>query len=411
MTDERIILHDRAAERAVLAACLNSSLARTEARRHITGKDFWNPSHETIWEAIGRLERHGKSVDPVTLMAIMSGDAAAMTTLTELVTAVSLPDHVGEYAEIVRSWAIKRRIQDVATRIHQQALSPEVNAVGFAASAANQFAAIRDSGVTEEVSAKTLEEVLAEPDDEPDWLIPDLLERMDRLIITGDEGLGKSHLLRQFAICAAAGLDPWDASRRFDPVKVMIFDCENTEGQVRRNVRGIAAFAAHYGRSDVASRVMLRNSARLDITRDKDLALIHRELDAQQPDLVIIGPLYRLVPRAIQTDDDAAPVLAALDTIRDRGIALLIEAHSGHAIGKGGSRDMRPRGSSALLGWPEFGYGLRNLGAKGNRYCQFVAWRGNRSDRSGWPEALVRADDGVRWIPYDGPIDVERWSA
>jgi hypothetical protein len=404
-------LHDRSAERAVLAACLVSKTARQEARRHLDGKDFWEPVHEHIWDALARLDRGGKNVDPVTVLAIIKSQPEAVQALPGLVTSVALPDHVGEYAETVRSWAIKRRIETTAKQVAQQALNPDANAVGYAASVASQFAAIRDSGVTDDVTAKTLAEVLAEPDDEPDWLIPGLLERQDRLIITGDEGLGKSHLLRQFAICASAGVDPWDTSRRFDPIKTAIFDCENTERQIRRNVRGITAFATHYGQADAAERVNLRPSARLEITRDKDLALIHRELDAQQPDLVIIGPLYRLVPRAIQTDDDAAPVLAALDTIRDRGIALLIEAHSGHAIGKGGTRDMRPRGSSALLGWPEFGYGLRDLGLNGKTHCEFIAWRGNRSERE-WPRALRRADDGVRWIPYDGPTDVRnQWSA
>jgi replicative DNA helicase len=404
-------MHDRSAERATLAACLVSKTARQEARRHVTGKDFWEPAHEAIWDALARLDRDGKSVDPVTLLRVVKADRAAVEILPGLVTSAALPDHVGEYAETVRSWAIKRRIDQTAREVQQHALDPDANAVGYAASVANQFAAIRDSGLTDDVTAKTLSEVLAEPDDEPDWLIPGLLERQDRLIITGDEGLGKSHLLRQFAICASAGLHPWDAAIKFDPIKTAIFDCENTERQVRRMARGMVGFAARYGRNDVADRVNVRCSARLDITRDKDLALIHRELDAQQPDLVVIGPLYRLVPRAIQTDDDAAPVLAALDTIRDRGIALLIEAHSGHAIGKGGNRDMRPRGSSALLGWPEFGYGLRDIGTQGKRFCEFIAWRGNRSERD-WPRALKRADDGVRWIPYDGPIDVgNAWGA
>jgi len=402
-------MHDRTAERSVLAACLVSPTARQEAKRHMTGADFWEPTHETIWDAMLKLERGSKTVDPVTVLAVIKSNPAAVAILPDLVSHVALPDNVGEYGEIVRSWAIKRRIESTAREVLVRALDADASAVGYAASVANQFAAIRDSGVTDDITGKTLTEILAEPDDEPDWLIPGLLERQDRLIITGDEGLGKSHLLRQFAICASAGINPWDTSK-FEPIKTAIFDCENTERQVRRMARGIVTFAQRHGRADVADRVNLRCSARLDITRDKDLAQIHHELDAQQPDLVIIGPLYRLVPRAIQTDDDAAPVLAALDTIRDRGIALLIEAHSGHAIGKGGSRDMRPRGSSALLGWPEFGYGLRDLGAKGKRYCEFVAWRGNRSERQ-WPTALRRADDGVRWIPYDGPTEVGAWSA
>jgi hypothetical protein len=157
-------------------------------------------------------------------------------------------------------------------------------------------------------------------------------------------------------------------------------------------------------------RVFLNCTGRMDVTRDRDLAALHREVDAWQPDMLVIGPLYRLVPRAVQTDDEAAPLLAALDTLRDRGAALLLEAHSGHTVGRGGSRDMRPRGSSAFLGWPEFGYGLRRLPSDdGGQYCAFQAWRGDRTERE-WPRALRRDSDGVRWVPYDGPTEKE-WHA
>jgi RecA-family ATPase len=404
--------YDRAAETAVLAACLISPTARAEAKRHITGSDFQQPAHEVIWDAITRLDRHKRMVDPVSVLALVQTDRAAAEAMVDVASSQTAadPDAVAQHAEIVRGWAIKRRLAAAAQGVLAHALQPDVSPSGYAATVANQFAAIRDSGVVEDVTSRTLAEVLADPDDEPDWLVPGLLERRDRLVLTGDEGLGKSQALRQIAICAAAGIDPWDTSHRFAPIKAAIFDCENTERQVRRAARGMVGFAAKHGRPDVADRVFLRCSARLDITRDKDLAQIHHELDALLPDLIVIGPLYKLVPRAIQTDDEAAPVLAALDTIRDRGIAMLIEAHSGHAVGKGGTRDMRPRGSSALLGWPEFGYGLRDLGADGRRYCGFVAWRGNRSERD-FPRALRRADDGVRWVPYEGSTEVGHWAA
>lgn len=390
--------HDRAAERAVLAAMLTSSIARQEARRHITGSDLYEPPHERLWDAMARLDKHGKPVDPVTVLAVVRQERTVTEILPDLLTTPALPDSVGDYAEIVRGWAIRRRIEETATRVRAQALNPATNASGFAASVATEFAAIRDTGVDDEVEAVTLGELLAESDDEPDWLIPGLLERRDRLMLTGEEGLGKSHLLRQIALHAAAGLNPWDVSYRFDPVKVLIFDCENTRSQVRRKLRGAYDFVCHYG-ADPTGRVMVENSTRIDVTRDKDLARIHHLLDAQHPDLVVIGPLYRLVPRAIQTDDEAAPLLAALDTIRDRGIALLIEAHAGHAIGKGGTRDMRPRGSSALLGWPEFGLGMRGIDTDG--YADLVQWRGNREERH-WPQRLRRGD-GFRWLPHGTP--------
>jgi replicative DNA helicase len=240
-------------------------------------------------------------------------------------------------------------------------------------------------------------ELLAETDDEPDWIIPGLLERRDRFMLTGEEGLGKSHFLRQFAVHGAAGLNPLDHNIQIEPLRTCIIDCENTWSQVRRKLRPVRDFAARYGAVDPIHNVMVDCTSRMDITRDKDLSRIHQLLDVQQPDLVVIGPLYRLVPRAIQSDDDAAPILAALDTIRDRGCALLMEAHAGHAIGKGGTRDLRPRGSSALLGWPEFGFGMRGIGAEG--YADLVPWRGQREERD-WPLRLKRSD-GFRWIPHE----------
>jgi len=58
---------------------------------------------------------------------------------------------------------------------------------------------------------------------------------------------------------------------------------------------------------------------------------------------------------------------------------------------------MRPRGSSALLGWPEFGYGMV---PDGKEFAELVPWRGDRDERA-WPDGVRRATDSPRWIPVD----------
>lgn len=384
---------DRQAERALLAACLESGRARKEARRWLTGADFDDPRHEQVWDAMSLLDRHSKAVDATTMLATLRPGSHAGLLMPDLVTTVGYPDNVAEYAAIIRGWAIKRAIESKARQAIQQVENPDLNAMTFAAKVAADFIGIRDGGITtDEMTARTVTELLEEADDEPDWLIPGLLERKDRLMLTGEEGLGKSHLLRQLALYAAAGIDPFDELQRFEPVKAAVIDCENTWNQVRRKVRPIMDHLTSKGAAD---RVMVDCLPRIDITRDRDLARIHQLLDALTPDVVVIGPLYRLVPRALQTDDEAVPVLAALDTIRDRGAAVLIEAHAGHALGKGGIRDLRPRGSSSLLGWPEFGYGMRSVS---EGYADLVPWRGNREERD-WPQRLRRAD-GFRWMPH-----------
>lgn len=386
---------DPRTELAILAACFTTKTARTEARRHLTGTDFHDPRHERLWNTIHALDKTGSPVDHVTLLAAIKNDPPVVALLPELVTAIADPDEIPTYAAIVREWSVKRKIEYAAKVVINEA-SKTTDAT-WPAKVVSRFTAIRDGSAIDDLAALTLAELLEQEDDTPEWLIPGLLERRDRLILTGEEGLGKSHLMRQLGIYAAAGLHPFDLTKRITPIKVAIIDNENSWTQVRRKARPMVEYAERLtGDSAVRDRVVVDCVGRMDITRDRDLSRIHQLLDTQFPDLVIIGPLYRLTPRALQTDDEASPVLAALDTIRERGCALLTEAHAGHAQGAGGVRDMRPRGSSALMGWPEFGYGLRSIGTEG--YADLVPWRGNREERD-WPTRLRRGE-GFRWTPH-----------
>lgn len=393
---------DRHAELALLAACLESKTARDEARRHITRNDFDQPAHVAIWDAMSNLDRHQKKVDPVTILAALGSDRHSIEVMPTIATTLGLPDSVSEYAAIIRGWSVRRKIDTAAMVARQDAFNPDTNAQTFAAKVASDFIGIRDGNGTavDDITAVTATELLAQTDDEPDWLIPNLLERRDRLILTGEEGLGKSHLLRQIAVHIAAGLDPFHDQGKFTPGRALIVDCENTWSQVRRKLRPAVEFAQSRGAEGVADRLVVDCTNRMDITRDRDLARVHQLLDAYQPDVVVIGPLYRLTSGALQTDDDTAPVLAALDTIRDRGAALLMEAHAGHAQGNQGVRNMRPRGSSSLMGWPEFGFGMR---AMSEGIADFVPWRGQREERD-WPQR-VRRSHGFRWMPMTDTAD------
>lgn len=386
--------HDPAAEQATLSAALQSLAARKEAKRHLDPADFYDPAHEAIWSAMARMDREKRPVDPATVSAELGNDQRALSVLVEVMTNHALPDNVASYAGIVRSWAVRRRLYAAAVRVQQAAENPEVDASGLASAVAARFAAVRDHGA-DDIASITLGELLASDDDEPDWVIPGLLESRDRFMLTGGEGLGKSFFLRQIAVLAAAGLDPFTLEK-IEPRRALIVDCENSLRQVKRKSRGIVEFARRYGHGK-PDFVSLLCVGRIDILRDKDLAMIHREIDGVMPELIVIGPLYAMSPKALMTDDDAVPVLAALDTMRESGAALLMEAHAGHAQGSDG-RNFRPRGSAALLGWPEFGYGMKPV-ASG--YADLVPWRGDRDSRR-WPTALRHDRDGIRWVEHDG---------
>lgn len=226
-------------------------------------------------------------------------------------------------------------------------------------------------------------------EDEHRWVIPDMLEAGDRLILTGGEGSGKSTLLRQWGLQAAAGVHPFTGKSSFPPVRVLLLDAENSARQLRRQLRPLhevtpIGFRADRYRIDVrAGDIDLASP-----TVAAELADVILELRAQ---LLVIGPLYKIASGDPVKEEDARLLSRGLDLIRERtGVAMMIEAHSPHADGKT-PRALRPYGASLWLRWPEFGIGLGQDGS-------LKHWRGQREERP-WPAKLTREGGVWPWSP------------
>jgi len=308
--------------------------------------------------------------------------------LAEVMTSSS-GGHWQHAARLVVQAATRRRTVEAAQRTITEAMHAEGDPTLLAQAATDRFAEIRDSHIPPgRLQTRTLREVFDTEDDPYDWVIPQLLEHGDRLVLTGEEGAGKSTFARQVAICAAAGIHPF-ALTPIPPVKVVVVDAENSERQWRRKARSVAVAAARGGSVDPRDEVHLVCVGGMDLTGAADVAALHRLIDEHEPDLMIVGPLYRMVPKEITNDTDAAPLIAALNSLRDRGPALIMEAHMGHGKSGSGRRDPRPRGSSALLGWPEFGYGILKDADNPEVSVDLVRWREDRDERP-WPKTLIR---------------------
>lgn len=373
------------AERAVIGAALLDPGTLRWSSEHVAPEDFESVTLGTVYGIMLALHADGRPVDPISVdVAIRESGTVRGVTATDLHTLMQdtpTAQNADYYARIVADHAGKRRIAKmgrVATQAGESDYSLE-EAMGIVR--AEWESIHRQSATT--LESKPLGEIL-QGSDEYDWLIPNLLERQDRVIITGGEGGGKSTFVRQLTILPAAGIHPV-TFEEIEPLRVVVVDAENTERQWRRKARNIVAAAHQRGIADPRT-LEVACVPRLDITREKDLGAIHRLIDKHQPDMLAIGPLYKLTPKAITSDDDAAPVINALDQLRGRDIALVMEAHAGHAMTAGGDRNLRPRGSSALLGWPEFGFGLAK-DPDDPHVRHVVRWRGDRDERA-WPERL-----------------------
>lgn len=239
---------------------------------------------------------------------------------------------------------------------------------------------------------------IVDPPDE--WVIPGLLERSDRLIWTGFEGLGKSVMTRELAVAAAAGIHPF-TDELFDPRRVLFIDCENPDRKSRRHFRKLERVARWKGRP-VPEGILriLQRPAGVDLTREDGAAWLVERVTAHKPDLLVVGPLYRLHATDTNEESAARAIVTALDAARIKAdCALITEAHAGHGDAAL-KRSVRPAGSSLFLRWPEFGYGLKPLGEADenghHRTACITAWRGPREERH-WPREVRWGNGEAEW--------------
>lgn len=233
-----------------------------------------------------------------------------------------------------------------------------------------------------------------------DWIVPGLLERGERFMLTGAEGLGKSMMLRQLAVCMAAGIHP-TLFTPMDPLEVLFIDCENNDRQTIRKFWSMVRQAApRHGRPVGDNIRVLNPSNGVDLTHEADAAWLLERVTAHKPDVLFIGPLYRLHLGNPNDEETARRVTVAIDAARNANdCAMIIEAHAGHGE-SGQTRPLRPTGSSLYLRWPEFGYGLRKtkLDDENDDRVSLVSWRGPRDERD-WPTRFRRSHSGWAWEP------------
>lgn len=377
-------------EELLIGECLHSPSMIRFAAKQVNGDDFYDARYGAVFDTMMGMNAGREQIDAITVADRAHKNGVRGVEFQDLIGFMGETGRGGSvdsYASRVRSDSMRRKMSAIATRLGGDAHNPGASISDTASKAAQELQELLSDTRDHRDSPKLLEEILA-VEDRFEWVIPGMLEKGDRLMITAGEGVGKTTVLRQILVLASAGLHPWT----FDPVtpvRCMAVDVENSERQWRREVADMSRRAARFGSRDPSKHLFVRAGKGLNITKESDLGKVHGWLDEFEPEVLMIGPLYKLVPGGIKGDEEASPVIAALDSIRERGVALLLEGHAAKATDSSGVRNLSPRGSAALMGWPEFGLGL-HLDVEHPERVTVVRWRGDRSKRD-WPRELYRA--------------------
>lgn len=368
---------------------------------------FWDPHLRAVAAACMDLAAKGKPCDPVTVRAdlLRTGQRSNVVDgvwLFDLMQDGCATASLTHHTSTLKELAVRREVMALATRALQAASNPVTDAFDIAATLSIQAGSIADSGDPVRPPEVTDGADFMEGPVGYDWLVPGLLERGDRLLITGGEGSGKSVMTRQLALTAAAGVHPFKGER-MDPLRVLLVDLENGTRHLRRALRVMWDHATYIGRP--IARGMLTVESRpsgIDLTKMEDQIWLKRLCDTARPEILVIGPLYRMHAGDMNDEVPARMLTRVIDDIRAvHNCAVVMETHSPHGVA--GARTLRPVGSSLFMRWPEFGYGLRPKGDD-DVIMNFGSWRGPRDERD-FPRMLARGGEQEwPWASYNGLV-------
>ena len=419
--------HNLFAEQALLCASILAHDQTLPAFLLVPPNAYYSPKHQALAGLVRDMVVRRQPVDEVTILSALQESGLLMriggapylhTLVSRPYTAVNAQSYAERILDLFgrrRLWEYLHREMDMLDADWETGeCGPSVDAsVGALRAACDEVIQYSPGALIE--PPRTLAEFLAERDTY-DWLVPGLLERGDRLILTGEEGFGKSELAGQLALSFAGGVHPWTGDVLPDgELRVLIVDCENRAGQSRRRYRRIGGAVDSMRGMHQAPQIDWEKRLRLEIRPSglnlldgADVAYLESMVAACSPDLLVLGPLYKLHNTNINDGTAARQMLDVLDRLQERHqFALVTEAHASKGKDDRGVRGMEPEGSGVFMRWPEFGFGLRRSKDDPMNQADVVSWRGQREERD-WPSTLIRRYSGLLpWGPgpeyYDRP--------
>lgn len=407
LTEAEGIMYDIDAEQYVLSAMMMHPSAIEMAVATLEPRHFYRPGHQVLFRTLITMYAAEVPIDPMTLrdwletngeMRAATGDHGPVY-LVDIYGRHALPINAARYADVVLGRAMRRTTADTARRLladaYDLALAP-AEALGAAMRSIERATADRP-----EDGAVTIEDFLARQFPGGDWVVPGLLGRQDRVVVVGPEGAGKTMLSHQVAYTAAAGVHAFEWRTQISPMRVLLLDFENPSALLQRRLQRMTSVACEWPGWNPGNVVVHSRAQGIDITNQREAFELTRIVAKAQPDLIIAGPVYKMIAGASDQDAMGAHrrLAAWFDRMRDEyNCAVWIEAHA--PLG-GKDRVMRPEGSNLWSKWPEFGISLLRATSKAHGSTQggldVGQFRGHREEGRAWPTWLTRNPVGGSW--------------
>jgi 5S rRNA maturation endonuclease (ribonuclease M5) len=274
------------------------------------------------------------------------------------------------------------------------------------------FKQMSDSELDEGMLVNWKEFLEAEMDLSYDWVIPDLLERGERVIVVAAEGAGKTTLMRQVALMSSAGIHPFKRTA-MKPIKTLTVDLENPPKIIRRHGDKIYQKIKYYDMHhnlDQNSHLLSKPDG-IDMLKDSGKEWLEEYVDMIRPDILFFGPLYKAFLETGNRSAESVSIEIAkfFDYIKMKyNCALWLEHHA--PLGSGGQRDLRPFGSAVWSRWSEFGLALAPS-PEDPELIEFRHYRGQREARQ-WPAICQRGTswpfEVVEYLAYESPEDTSK---
>jgi hypothetical protein len=260
-----------------------------------------------------------------------------------------------------------------------------------------------------------LQDVLTGEDLTVEWCVPSLQPAGTATMLTAEEGVGKSTVLRQIAVSAMAGMHPFMPwTTKYAPQRTLLIDCEVSANQFKRSLRALWSYGREF--QPLADTTMLAvetHQGGLNLSASHDQGWLHRLVRQHKATLVVVGPVYRFTDEDLNTEEGVRTWQRCFEPMLADGVAVITEHHAPNAP-PGIRRALRPIGSSAMRRWFAQGIALRLSECQRHeeKFCpscprsaSVESWRGSREEEARWPRYL-KGEQGQVWWTSDEAREV-----